>query len=155
MERILNLTQHPASADQIAAGVVDLTNDLAALKAALTFGELPNAQEIRNRVRKIADLAVASGIRTAMIGGAPWLMGPLAAKLSQRGITPLFAFSVRETEEQAQADGSVRKVAVFRHAGFIPAVVDPTKEISKQDATCLLLDWGYSPKDITAMLRNA
>jgi hypothetical protein len=34
-------------------------------------------------------------------------------------ITPLYAFSVRESVEQALADGSVRKVNVFRHAGFI------------------------------------
>ena len=40
----------------------------------------------------------------------------------EHGIQPVFAFSVRETEEQKQADGSVRKVAVFRHAGFVPAV---------------------------------
>ena len=58
----------------------------------------------------------------AMIGGALWLMAPLAAALREQGIEAVFAFSVRETEEQKQADGSVRKVAVFRHAGFVPAV---------------------------------
>ncbi|HSW52952.1 MAG TPA: hypothetical protein VLG93_06965 [Sulfuricaulis sp.] len=130
---ILNLTQHPASADQIAVGVVDLAGDeLASLKDALTFGELPTEQEIRDRAEHVAELACMNGLggddgddpfpAQAMIGGALWLMAPLAEALRARSIEPLFAFSVRETEEQKQSDGSVRKVAVFRHAGFVPAV---------------------------------
>lgn len=130
---ILNLTQHPASADQIAVGVVDLAGEeLASLKEALTFGELPDAREIRDRAEHIAELACMNGLggdegddpfpAQVMIGGALWLMAPLAAELRARSIEPLFAFSVRETEEQKQPDGSVRKIAVFRHAGFVPAV---------------------------------
>lgn len=130
---IINLTQHPASADQIAVGVVDLPeNERATLVDALTFSELPDAQEIRDRAEFIAELACYNGLgddegdspmpQQAMIGGALWLMAPLAAALRMRSIEPVFAFSVRETEEQAQPDGSVRKVAVFRHAGFVPAV---------------------------------
>lgn len=130
---ILNLTQHPASADQIAVGVVDLAGEeLAGLKETLTFGELPDEQEIRDRAEHIAELACMNGLggdegddpfpAQAMIGGALWLMAPLAEALRVRGIEPMFAFSVRETEEQKQPDGSIRKVAVFRHAGFVPAV---------------------------------
>jgi len=129
---IINLTQHPASADQLAVGVIDLAGDhLASLKAALTFGALPDAQGIRDRADHVAELACMSGLggdgddpfpTRAMIGGALWLMAPLAEALRVRSIEPLFAFSVRETEEQKQADGSVRKIAVFRHAGFVPAV---------------------------------
>ena len=131
---ILNLTQHSAGADQMAVGVVDLAGEeLASLKEALTFGELPDAQEIRDRAEHIAELACMNGLggdggddpfpQQAMIGGALWLMAPLAEALRVRGIKPVFAFSVRETEEQTQPDGSVWKVAVFRHAGFVPAVV--------------------------------
>jgi hypothetical protein len=124
---ILNLTQHSASADQIAVGVVDFSGaELAALRSALTFDALPGAQEIRVRAEFIAELAATvaakTGARSAMIGGALWLMAPIAAALRARGIEPVFAFSVRETEEQVQSDGSVRKVAVFRHAGFVPAL---------------------------------
>lgn len=130
MSMIANLTQHPVSEEQKAAGVVDLPSSaLSSLRAALTFENLPNEQEIRRRVRFIAhlisgDSVVANNFRAdkAMIGGALWLMAPLAAELRARGIEPLFAFSVRETEEQKQADGSVRKVTVFRHTGFVPAV---------------------------------
>lgn len=130
---IVNLTQHPASADQIAVGVVDLAGEaLADLKEALTFGELPDEQEIRARAEHIAELACYNDMggdegdspmpQQGMIGGALWLMAPLAAELMARGIEPVFAFSVRETKEQEQSDGSVRKVAVFRHAGFVQAV---------------------------------
>lgn len=139
----MNLTQHAATADQIAAGVFDLpAASRADLQTLLTFGDLPDEQEIRARAERIAGMAVlhasaedradddgllpegdAGGFALrAMIGGALWLMAPLAAALREHGIQPVFAFSVRETEEQKQADGSVRKVAVFRHAGFVPAV---------------------------------
>lgn len=130
---IVNLTQHTASADQIAVGVVDLFDEMReCLKVLLTFSRPPSVQEIRDRAEDIAELACYNGLseddgdspmpQQAMIGGALWLMAPLADELRQRSIEPVFAFSVRETEEQKQPDGSVRKVAIFRHAGFVPAV---------------------------------
>lgn len=141
---IINLTQHPATEQQVAAGVFDLPPALRAdLQNLLTFGELPDGQEVRDRAAQIANMAamLASGsdrgdeaeelaandrgqfALSAMIGGALWLMAPLAEALQEQGITPLFAFSVRGSEEHVQPDGSVRKVAVFRHAGFVPAVL--------------------------------
>lgn len=133
---IINMTQHTATPDQIADGVVDLPEqERAALADALTFGNLPSSDEILDRAEWIAELAIHNGLGgddgddphpdQAMIGGAPWLMGPLCAELLQRGITPVFAFSVRETQEAQQPDGSVRKLNVFRHAGFVSAVVAP------------------------------
>lgn len=129
---IINLTQHAASPEQIAQGVTDLRGEQRdALVTLLTFSELPDVQEILDRASDIAELACYNGlggdesdsplITRAMIGGALWLMAPLATALRERNIDPVFAFSVRETEEQTQADGSVRKVAVFRHVGWIPA----------------------------------
>lgn len=126
---IINLTQHTATPDQ--TGVVDLRGDeLFALRDALTFDALPTAEEIHRRAEYIADLAVHNGLGeeddpfpdAAMIGGAPYLMAPLTDALRARGITPLFAFTAREVEEQPQPDGSVRKVAVFRHRGWIEAL---------------------------------
>ena len=55
-----------------------------------------------------------------MIGGALWLMRPLIEELKNIG-EPLFAFTKRVTEEIPQPDGSIKKVAVFKHEGFIPA----------------------------------
>jgi hypothetical protein len=39
----------------------------------------------------------------------------------ERGITALYSFSTRESVDQPQPDGSVRKVAVFRHTGWVEA----------------------------------
>jgi len=55
-----------------------------------------------------------------MIGGALWLMKPLIEELENIG-TPLFAFTKRVAEEVKQADGSIKKVAIFKHEGFVPA----------------------------------
>lgn len=123
---ILNLTQHPATLEQIAAGVVDLPADQrAAICALLTFDSLPTRTEIEDAAEAIALMAddhlPESGDHQAMIGGAPWLMSSLEAALREQRIKPVYAFSVRESVEQAQADGSVRKVNVFRHAGFVAA----------------------------------
>lgn len=126
---IINLTQHPGTPEQ---GVTDLAGDeLAALKQALTFDAIPTAGEVAERAEYIAELACMNGLggedddpipTRAMIGGAPYLMAPLERALRNVGIEPLYAFSTRESVEQAQQDGAVRKVNVFRHAGFVPAV---------------------------------
>lgn len=118
---ILNLTQHPATPEQLAAGVVDLVgDDLARLKRLLTFEDFLSTGETVERAQLIAEWA---GLHDpfperAMIGGAPWLMAPLAAALREHCIQPVFAFSVRDVQEQVHADG-IRKVVVFRHEGFV------------------------------------
>ena len=130
---ILNLTQHNATPDQIAAGVVDphgVCADL--LRDLLTFSRLPTADEIVARSERIADIALLIGIKErasdyptpvrAMIGGAPYLMPALEQALIARGFDPVYSFSTRETEEHVQPDGSVKKVSVFKHAGFVPCV---------------------------------
>ncbi len=129
---IINLTQHQATAEQLAAGVQDLPEtERAALVALLTFDSLPDRAEIEARAHDLAELACFNGLAgddgddphpaQAMIGGAPYLMAALEAELRARSIAPVYAFSTRESVEQSQADGSVRKVNVFRHAGFVPA----------------------------------
>lgn len=120
--KILNLTQHKATPEQVDQGVIDLSDaDRASLANALTFGELPDFDVLAARAASIALMAVghSAGCKSAMIGGAPFFMAPLERALWKVGIRPLYAFSVRESVEEAQADGSVRKVAVFRHAGFV------------------------------------
>ena len=139
----MNLTQHQATLDQINDGVKDLPpevkNQLASL---LTFDDLPSREEIHQRAELIAEIAAITatdlasegldddaanaagdpvGVK-AMIGGAPWLMPSLQDSLSIRGIESVYAFSVREIAEIAEADGSVVKKAVFRHRGFVPYV---------------------------------
>lgn len=137
MSGILNLTQHAASADQVAAGVIDIgAEDRADLAALLTFDACPTLADVIARAERIAAIAAYADERTlcdedsqdgmvrwdrAMIGGAPWLMRPLADALRAEGIEPLFAFSLRESVDSVQPDSSIRKTAVFRHAGWVPA----------------------------------
>jgi len=117
---ILNLTQHQATPEQIEAGVVE-PHHKSEVVSALTFESLPTLSEVKHRALKLGMIATASGCSEAMIGGAPYLMRPLEEELLGRNITPLYAFSIRESVEEIQADGSVRKVQVFRHAGWVVA----------------------------------
>ena len=117
MKEILNLTQHSATAEQVAAGVITPANH-GAVKALLEFVRLPTVADIWQRARQLAQLAKASGASQAMIGGAPFLMKELEFQLKSVGVIPLYAFSVRESVEAVQPDGSVVKTAVFRHVGF-------------------------------------
>jgi len=56
-----------------------------------------------------------------MIGGAPWMMGPLVRALHAAGVVQcLAAFSRRESVERTDpATGAVTKTAVFCHMGFV------------------------------------
>jgi hypothetical protein len=116
--RILNLTLHEASAEQKADGVVEPT-DKAAVSMLLTFDACPDLAIIRQRATDIAALTVAERADAAMLGGALWLMAPLEAELRAAGIVPMYAFSVRDSVEAKQPDGSIRKTQVFRHAGWV------------------------------------
>ena len=119
---IINLTQHKATDEQIRAGVVDPMPELKAkIRQALTFDALPSQAEIARAAVALAWLADESGEAVAMIGGAPFLMSSLEVALTEIGIRPMYAYSRRESVERTQADGSVRKVAVFKHLGFVPA----------------------------------
>lgn len=127
---ILNLTQHQASPDQIKVGVCDIPltgeeNEVRErLHELLTFEELPTAREIGARAEEICFIAslFAKKGEQVMIGGAPYLMGPLERNLRWHGFIPVYAFSKREVSEDP-ATG--RKVSVFRHLGFIEAVPSP------------------------------
>jgi len=128
--KILNLTQHVATPDQVTAGVVEPSTELKSkISRLLTFDEQPTGPEIAHRAHLLTNIVRFSGCDSAMIGGAPYLMGALERQLWAREITPLYAFSVRRSVEEHQADGSVKKSQVFAHVGFIEAY----KEKHEQD----------------------
>lgn len=119
--KIVNLTQHAASAEQTAAGVFELIDDnKAELVKLLTFETLPTKEEVIDRACRISDLAAAAKAEAAMIGGAPYLMGALETSLREQGVNPLYAFSVRRSVEKTDpATGQVTKTSVFEHLGFV------------------------------------
>lgn len=119
---MINLTQHTATPDQVAAGVVDLPPEVRAeVGGLLTFDTLPTQEEIRARALRLALIARESGHDSALIGGAAWLMEPLARHLDALGVSPFFAFTRRVSMEITRDDGTVTKTQVFKHEGFITA----------------------------------
>ena len=111
---ILNLTQHPASAEQV--GVVE-PKDKEIVKALLTFNDLPSMGEVISRAKDLTNVAKEHDAKHVMIGGAPWLMAPLENELKDAGITPHYAFSKRVSVEK---DG--KKISIFKHLGFVPPI---------------------------------
>jgi hypothetical protein len=153
MTRILNLTQHTPTPEQIAAGVTcgELSPEqIMEIRSLLSFETLPSSSEVAQRAQQIAKIAScaiwreksalpyaqewggeplhteANYFEFAMIGGEPYLMAPLEAALRAHGITPLYAFSVRESVDQVQPDG---------HAGFVGCEIDEpdTVEVLSED----------------------
>lgn len=130
MKKILNLTQHLATPDQVAAGVVDVSvRHREWLLAEITFESLPDAGEMLARARQIATLVQHyvkkdDGVwntPAVMIGGAPYFMPVLQRVLMQEGCEVLYAFARRESLDTVSPDGSIHKTSVFRHAGFVSA----------------------------------
>ena len=124
MKITMNCTQHPATPEQIAQGVVDLpVEDREMVCGWLTIDELPTAEDLWVRADMIAShLETLPGVHPGarvMIGGAPYLMGHLERALRAVGLVPVYAFSRRESVETQLPDGSVKKSNVFRHIGFV------------------------------------
>lgn len=115
---IINLTQHDSTSDQRDQGVVE-PSDKVAVRNLLTFNDIPSREQMLVRASKLAAVAVNMKAEAAMIGGAPYFMSALETALKERGIKPLYAFSIRRSVDETQPDGSIRKVAVFRHKGFV------------------------------------
>jgi hypothetical protein len=128
---ILNLTQHTVTPEQEAQLVVEPRMCKAEIRELLTFEEIPTKEEIEARANELARIAVSEAsmyagdtdnevwITRVMIGGAPFLMGALEKATRECGFSPVYAFSKRESVDQPQPDGSVRKIAVFKHVGFV------------------------------------
>lgn len=116
---ILNLTQHSSTPEQQAQGVFDLQgSDLALLKQLLNFEQLPDRWEVGTRAESLIALARKYEWKRVMLGGAPYLMGPLERALEARGLEYCYAFSTRESVEKV-VDGKIIKTSVFKHRGFI------------------------------------
>lgn len=118
MKKIINLTQHNATPEQIEAGVYEPKNKDSVIRN-LTFDELPDDIDISIRAVNLALIAESEGAECAMIGGAPYLMSELEKILRIYEIKPVYAFTKRESVEIVEADGTVKKTSVFKHAGFI------------------------------------
>lgn len=114
------MTQHAGSSEQIADGLVEVSaENRKTIIALITFDDIPSLEEMEQRAEELAKIASESGCNAAMIGGAPYFMAPLERNLLKNGILPFYAFSKRESVDELQPDGCTKKVAVFRHAGWV------------------------------------
>lgn len=126
MHKIINLTQHAATPEQIKQGVFDLEGEaLEQLKKWLTFTHLPSKQTLKESAEGITALVTQYRwkhdvrLHHAMLGGAPYLMPYLERSLAGVGVTAGYAFTMRDSKETTQPDGSVVKTNVFVHIGFV------------------------------------
>ena len=116
--KILNLTQHKPTIEQIKLGIVDPVERKSEIQALLTFDEIPSKNEMEDRAIRLAKICVEEGFDKAMIGGAPYFMSTLEKVLKENGIQPLYAFSKRIVEEIETKNGVEKKV-IFKHLGFV------------------------------------
>lgn len=133
--KILNLTCHTATSGQIAAGVVEFTSHerFERLLSLLKFDTAPSELLVKSRTMAIVALAMeeidfqSKGQEVGydewqvMLGGALWLMKPLTDGFMRSRVVPVFAFSERKSLETPLANGTVQKVVVFEHAGWVKA----------------------------------
>jgi len=119
---IINLTQHLPVAGQVwerGCATFVLTDEHDRVKRLLTFDEAPTAEELLLRAKELACIAEESCCKAALIGGAPYLMGPLENALRKKGILPVYSFSRRKSVKKTFPDGSVEKRIMFRHVAYV------------------------------------
>jgi hypothetical protein len=126
---ILNLTQHNATADQLASGIIDLPADFqTALKSLLTFPTTYTRADLEYRALQIHELIrdmcgehfgapPKHALDGVMIGGMPSFMPVLEATLVSKGIRVGYACTERQSIDK-EIDGKVVKTAIFVHAGM-------------------------------------
>lgn len=121
---IINLTQHQLTQEQL-QGVVQVGNDVRdEVVKLITFNGLPTAGEIKDNASRLAEICRDMHASHAVIGGAPYFMGPLEQALRRVGVTPLYAFTERVAVEVTDPiTGEVTKTSKFNFAGWIEGVL--------------------------------
>ena len=126
---ILNLTQHNATANQLASGIIDLPVEFqTALKSLLTFPTTYTRADLEYRALQIHELIrdmcgehfgapPKHALDGVMIGGMPSFMPVLEATLVSKGIRVGYACTERQSIDK-EIDGKVVKTAIFVHAGM-------------------------------------
>lgn len=71
------------------------------------------------RAKELAQIAVKSNADHAMVGGAAYFVPILERELDKVGVKPIHSFTQRESEDKVMEDGSVQKVSVFKHVGWV------------------------------------
>jgi hypothetical protein len=116
---ILNLTQHKATKEQVAGGLVEPSEETKRMvQELLTFTFPPSKQTILISAKLLTQIAKESGCEYALIGGASYLMAPLEKELRFARLIPVYSFTERASEEKL-VDGKVIKTNSFVHIQWI------------------------------------
>lgn len=117
--QIIDLTDGRAGLselDKIIHHVIDTVDNKEKLRL-FRFDSVPSLIEIRERSKKLAQMAAASGCPRALMGCPPWMVTVLSRELTNRGIRPVYSFEkVIQVEHPAIAN---TPVSVIKHVEFI------------------------------------
>ena len=113
---MINLTQHLATSEQgpMTAQAVDNPTVL----AALTVQPSAPRQELTSQVKLLVNWVQEYPVQPVMVGGHFCLTLKLAKELRWLGYLVVQSESAREVRETRQADGTVKKISVFKHQGW-------------------------------------
>ena len=145
---IINLTQHQATADQVAEGILDVQENFTPrLKNLLTFPSVYDVHMLIERAEAIASLAYDSwnancqaaadadtrplsstddaymdywyhSAKECMIGGMPSFMRHLEDALIAKGFKVGYACTDRVSVDMPDGNGGIKKSSVFAHVGL-------------------------------------
>ena len=118
---ILNITQHKATKEQIADGIVQPSaDDKVTIERILTFDKITNCtqESIEDRADKLVAICKEYKADGALIAGAPWLMSLLEKKLMFACVKSYYAFSERVCEEKV-VDGKTITTRTFKYGGLV------------------------------------
>lgn len=118
--QIINLTQHTFTPAQLEGAVEVGTEVRDEIQKLITFIGCPTAEVIKGNASRLAEICRDMHATHAVIGGAPYFMGPLEQALRRAGIVPLYAFTERVSVETMNPEtGEVVKTSKFNFAGWI------------------------------------
>lgn len=119
--KILNLTQHVATEEQMRDGIFEPSpEDKQRIKSLLTFDEKPTPLILRERAEQIGDIVIENYmVDKVMIGGAPYFMRYLEDVFDGYNIKTYYSFSKRVSIDEHLPDGSVVKRTKFVYEGLI------------------------------------
>lgn len=130
--KIINLTLHPATPEQAAAGVIDFPPEQRErLVEILTFRAPPSWLEMDDRAYELGKMVAATFARdmdatAVMLDGPAFFSGALEREFSGRGYELLYPFFCWEMTART-IGGETCKTPVNKHRGFVEVYGGPVK----------------------------
>lgn len=131
MKKFIWCSAHTPSAEQVAElvsvwgmkGLLVMLKDIYPSTQAFLNNCSNNYEELLQHAMDLHEVARSENATLVQIGGSPafqYVMGKVSMTNMHKNVV-LYAFSERVSEDIPQEDGSVKKVSVFKHKGFMQA----------------------------------